>query len=97
MYRLLRRGGQLRSPNRKAKKAAKLWEGDDRANDSGARRMSAHALYVTAAYGITAIVLAGLIGWILLDQRGRKRELAELEAAGVRRRSDKTGKGIGKA
>ena len=51
--------------------------------------MSAHALYVTAAYGITAIVLAGLIGWILLDQRARKRELAELEAAGVRRRSDK--------
>jgi heme exporter protein D len=59
--------------------------------------MSAHALYVTAAYCITAIVLAGLIGWILLDQRGRKRELAELEAAGVRRRSDKasTGASIG--
>ncbi|QKC81049.1 heme exporter protein CcmD [Mesorhizobium sp. NZP2077] len=51
--------------------------------------MSAHALYVTVAYGITAIVLAALIGWILLDQRGRKRDLAELEAAGVRRRSDK--------
>ncbi|TPK94715.1 heme exporter protein CcmD [Mesorhizobium sp. B2-4-12] len=53
--------------------------------------MSAHALYVTAAYAITAVVLAGLIGWILLDQRARKRELAELEAAGVRRRSDKAG------
>ncbi|TIV71201.1 MAG: heme exporter protein CcmD, partial [Mesorhizobium sp.] len=26
--------------------------------------MSAHALYVTAAYAITAVVLAGLIGWI---------------------------------
>ncbi|RUW30198.1 MAG: heme exporter protein CcmD, partial [Mesorhizobium sp.] len=26
--------------------------------------MSAHALYVTAAYAITAIVLAGLIGWV---------------------------------
>ncbi|ESZ69431.1 transcriptional regulator [Mesorhizobium sp. L103C119B0] len=55
--------------------------------------MSAHALYVAAAYGITVIVLAGLIGWILLDQRTRKRELAELEAAGVRRRSDKAGTG----
>ncbi|ESY73130.1 heme exporter protein CcmD [Mesorhizobium sp. M1050] len=54
--------------------------------------MSAHALYVTAAYGITAVVLIGLIGWILLDQRARKRELAELEAAGVRRRSDKVAK-----
>jgi heme exporter protein D len=53
--------------------------------------MSAHALYVAAAYAITAIVLAGLVGWILLDQRARRRELAELEAAGIRRRSDKTG------
>lgn len=53
--------------------------------------MSAHALYVAAAYAITALVLAGLIGWILLDQRARKRELAELEAAGVKRRSAKTG------
>ncbi|MDX8479084.1 heme exporter protein CcmD [Mesorhizobium sp. VK24D] len=53
--------------------------------------MSAHALFVTAAYAITAVVLAGLIGWILLDQRARKRELAALEAAGVRRRSDKAG------
>jgi heme exporter protein D len=76
--------------------AAKLWEGHDRARRSDSGReagcMSAHALYVTAAYGITAIVLAGLIGWILLDQRARKRELAELEAAGVRRRSDKASK-----
>ncbi|KQZ14987.1 transcriptional regulator [Mesorhizobium sp. Root554] len=54
--------------------------------------MSTHALYVTAAYAITAVVLAGLIGWILLDQRARKRELAELEAAGIRRRSDKPSK-----
>jgi heme exporter protein D len=53
--------------------------------------VSAHALYVAAAYGITAVVLAGLIGWILIDQRARKRELAELEAAGIRRRSDKAG------
>ncbi|BCM22464.1 heme exporter protein CcmD [Mesorhizobium sp. J8] len=53
--------------------------------------MSAHVLFVTAAYAITAVVLAGLIGWILLDQRARKRELAALEAAGVRRRSDKSG------
>ncbi|TIX06591.1 MAG: heme exporter protein CcmD, partial [Mesorhizobium sp.] len=52
--------------------------------------MSAHALYVTAAYAITALVLAGLVAWILIDQRGRKRDLAELEAAGVRRRSDKS-------
>jgi heme exporter protein D len=53
--------------------------------------MNAHTLYVTAAYAITAVVLAGLVGWVLLDQRARKRELAELEAAGIRRRSDKKG------
>ena len=51
--------------------------------------MSGHALYVTAAYAITAIVLAGLVGWIVFDRRARRRELAELEAAGLRRRSDR--------
>ena len=51
--------------------------------------MTMHALYVTAAYAITVVVLSGLIGWILLDQRARRRELAELEAAGIRRRSDR--------
>lgn len=54
--------------------------------------MSAHALYVTAAYAITAIVLAGLVAWVLLDQRARRRDLAELEASGVRRRSERSGK-----
>jgi heme exporter protein D len=50
--------------------------------------MTAHALYVAAAYGISAVVIAGLVGWILADQRGRRREIAELEASGVRRRSE---------
>ena len=58
----------------------------------GAAGMSAHALYVTAAYGITALVLLGLVGWLLTDQRARQRELAELEAAGLRRRSDRSEK-----
>jgi heme exporter protein D len=51
--------------------------------------MTAHALYVSAAYGVSAIALAGLIAWVLLDQRARRREMAELEASGVRRRSDR--------
>lgn len=50
---------------------------------------TAHILYVSAAYGIAAVVLAALAIWILADQRARKRELAQLEAAGIRRRSDK--------
>ncbi|MGO4832348.1 heme exporter protein CcmD [Rhizobiaceae sp. 2RAB30] len=55
--------------------------------------MSVHALYVTAAYGATVIVMAGLIGWLLIDRNGRRRELAELEASGVRRRSDRVAGG----
>jgi heme exporter protein D len=47
-----------------------------------------HALYVAAAYGVTAFALLGLIGWILLDQRRRRRDMARLEAAGLRRRSE---------
>jgi heme exporter protein D len=46
-----------------------------------------HALYVAAAYGITFVALVGLLGWILIDGRNRKRELARLEAEGIRRRS----------
>ena len=53
--------------------------------------MSAHALYVAAAYGVSALVLAGLALWILADQRARRREMAALEASGVRRRSDARG------
>lgn len=53
--------------------------------------MSAHALYVSAAYAASALVIAALIGWVVLDGRARRRELAELEASGTRRRSDRAG------
>jgi len=46
-----------------------------------------HAAYVFAAYGISALVIAGLGLWILIDQAGRKREIKELEERGIRRRS----------
>lgn len=51
--------------------------------------MTAHALYVTAAYGISALALAGLIAWVVLDQRARRREMTDLQESGMRRRSDK--------
>jgi heme exporter protein D len=51
--------------------------------------MTAHGLYVTAAYGVSALAIAGLIAWILLDSRARRREMAELQASGVRRRSER--------
>jgi heme exporter protein D len=46
-----------------------------------------HALYVAAAYGVSVLGIAGVIAWILADQAARKRELADLESRGVRRRS----------
>ena len=51
--------------------------------------MTAHALYVTAAYGVSTLGLAALIAWILFDQRARRRDIAEIEAAGLRRRSER--------
>jgi len=50
--------------------------------------MSEHVLFVAAAYGATAVVIGALIAWILIDQAGRRRELAELEAEGIHRRSE---------
>jgi heme exporter protein D len=46
-----------------------------------------HAFYISAAYGVTAIVILCLIGWVWLDGRSRHRELKQLEASGIRRRS----------
>ena len=48
-----------------------------------------HALFVTAAYVVSALALIGLGAWILLDQRARQKEMADLEAAGVKRRSER--------
>lgn len=43
--------------------------------------------YIFASYFVTALVLSVLIGWVVFDQRARQKELADLEAQGVRRRS----------
>jgi heme exporter protein D len=51
--------------------------------------MNTHDLYVAAAYGITVVVLVALIVHLLMDQRARKREMADLEKQGLRRRSDR--------
>jgi heme exporter protein D len=49
-----------------------------------------HAFYIYSSYGISAIVLAAIIAWVYFDSRARKKELARLEAAGIRRRSAQT-------
>ncbi len=46
-----------------------------------------HTFYISASYAVAAIVTLCLIFWVWLDGRARKRELAELEASGIRRRS----------
>ena len=49
--------------------------------------MDAHLGFVVASYLAALLVLAGLIGWVVLDGRAQQRRLADLEARGVRRRS----------
>ena len=46
-----------------------------------------HAAYIWAAYGAAALVIAGLVAWLVLDGRRQQRLIAGLEARGVRRRS----------
>lgn len=48
-----------------------------------------HALYVSGAYLVSAVAILGLIGWLVTDGRGLKRDLAELEASGSKRRSER--------
>ncbi len=49
-----------------------------------------HAAFIWAAYATVAVVLAGLVGWLVLDGRRQQRLVDQLEARGVRRRSDRT-------
>lgn len=47
-----------------------------------------HAGFIIASYAVFFVVVAGMILWILLDGHAQRRALAEMEARGVRRRSD---------
>jgi len=46
-----------------------------------------HAAFILAAYAAAVVVIAGLIGWVTLDLRAQRRQLGDLEADGVTRRS----------
>lgn len=50
-----------------------------------------HTFFVAAAYIASAVVLGALVAWIMGDQAARRRELADLEARGIRRRSARKG------
>ena len=49
--------------------------------------MTPHTGFIVAAYAMTAVVLAVLVLWVVLDGRIQRRRLADLEARGVKRRS----------
>ena len=48
-----------------------------------------HAAFIIAAYVTAALVVLGLIAWVLADHAAQRRLLADLEARGVTRRSEK--------
>ena len=49
-----------------------------------------HADFIVAAYAVALLVLLVMIGWVVLDHRAQKRQLAKLETQGVTRRSERT-------
>ncbi len=49
-----------------------------------------HAAFIWASYGVSFLVLGGLILWLRLDANRQANLLAELEARGVTRRSAKS-------
>ena len=49
-----------------------------------------HAAFIWAAYATVAVVLAALVGWLVLDGRRQRQLVDELEARGVRRRSQRS-------
>jgi heme exporter protein D len=48
-----------------------------------------HAAFIEIAYGFAILIVAAMITWIVLDHRRQARSLAELEARGVTRRSER--------
>ncbi len=49
-----------------------------------------HAAFIWASYGVSFLVLGGLILWLRLDANRQANLLADLEARGVTRRSAKS-------
>jgi heme exporter protein D len=46
-----------------------------------------HAAFIVTAYVAAIAIVAGLIGWIVLDRRQLSRILDDFEAQGISRRS----------
>ena len=48
-----------------------------------------HAAFIVAAYLMAVLVVLTLIAWVIVDYAAQRRLLADLEARGVTRRSQK--------
>lgn len=48
-----------------------------------------HASFIVASYALFIVILGGLLGWLMFDGSRQRRALADLEARGVRRRSQR--------
>jgi heme exporter protein D len=46
-----------------------------------------YASFIWASYGLAALVIGGLLFWLLQDGRRQAAALADLEARGIKRRS----------
>lgn len=55
-----------------------------------------HPFYVFGSYGFAAVMILAVIAWTWIDGRLRRRELAALEASGIRRRSRRAPEGDAK-
>ena len=49
-----------------------------------------HAAFIVIAYGLATLIVGAMIVWIVVDHRQQARSLADLEARGVTRRSERT-------
>lgn len=55
-----------------------------------AMSLGPYATFIVTSYFLVAAVVLMLIGWIAIDYRRQKRQLSELEAGGVVRRSGRS-------
>jgi len=46
-----------------------------------------HLPFIVGSYAAAFVIVAGLIGWVMLDFRAQRRALADLEKRGLTRRS----------
>ena len=53
-----------------------------------------HADFILTAYGAAALIVAAMIAWVAIDHRRQARALADLEARGVTRRSERAGEAV---